>query len=84
MDYSLLTKRLGEQIRYRRLSRGMTQAKLAALAGITRQKVIAIERGDLTGDDGLRLQKHERLRPSGFAVCRCPLIYITPMAGRIH
>ncbi|WP_437882292.1 helix-turn-helix transcriptional regulator [Pseudomonas sp. LRF_L74] len=48
MDHSVIAKRLGEQIRQRRLSRGLTQAKLAALAGITRQKVIAIERGDLS------------------------------------
>jgi len=48
MDYSLITKRLGEQIRQRRLNRGLTQAKLAVLAGITRQKIIAIERGDLS------------------------------------
>ena len=48
MDYSLITARLGEQVRQRRLSRGLTQAKLAALASITRQKVIAIEKGDLT------------------------------------
>lgn len=48
MDYSLITRRLGEQIRQRRLNRGLTQAKLAVLAGITRQKVIAIERGDLS------------------------------------
>ncbi|MBF8663777.1 MULTISPECIES: helix-turn-helix transcriptional regulator [Pseudomonas] len=48
MDYSLITRRLGEQIRQRRLNRGLTQAKLAVLAGITRQKIIAIERGDLS------------------------------------
>ncbi len=48
MDYSLITLRLGEQLRQRRLNRGLTQAKLAALAGITRQKVIAIEKGDLS------------------------------------
>ncbi|HEN8801820.1 helix-turn-helix transcriptional regulator [Pseudomonas sp. CM25] len=48
MDYSLITTRLGEQLRNRRLNRGLTQARLAALAGITRQKVIAIEKGDLT------------------------------------
>ena len=46
MDYFLITARLGEQVRQRRLNRGFTQAKLAALAGVTRQKVIAIERGD--------------------------------------
>lgn len=40
--------RLGEQLRQRRLNRGLTQARLAALAGITRQKVIAIEKGELT------------------------------------
>lgn len=48
MDYSLITSRLGDQLRKRRLNRGLTQARLAALAGITRQKVIAIEKGDLT------------------------------------
>ncbi|MGV8841692.1 MAG: helix-turn-helix transcriptional regulator [Pseudomonas sp.] len=48
MDYSLITLRLGEQLRQRRLNRGLTQAKLAALAGVTRQKVIAIEKGDLS------------------------------------
>lgn len=45
MDYFLLTSRLGEQIRTRRSNRGLTQAGLASLAGITRQKVIAIEKG---------------------------------------
>jgi len=48
MDYSLITVRLGDQVRQRRLNRGLTQARLAALAGITRQKVIAIEKGDLS------------------------------------
>jgi transcriptional regulator with XRE-family HTH domain len=48
MDYSLITTRLGEQIRQRRLNRGLTQARLAALAAITRQKIIAIEKGDLS------------------------------------
>lgn len=48
MDYFLIAMRLGEQVRQRRLNRGLTQAKLAALASITRQKVIAIERGDLS------------------------------------
>lgn len=45
MDPILLTTRLGEQIRQRRLNRGLTQATLASLAHITRQKVIAIEQG---------------------------------------
>lgn len=48
MDYLLITHRLGEQLRQRRLNRGLTQAKLASLAGITRQKVIAVEKGDLS------------------------------------
>ncbi|WP_079204442.1 helix-turn-helix transcriptional regulator [Pseudomonas sp. CC6-YY-74] len=48
MDYSLITTRLGEQVRQRRLNRGLTQAALASLAGITRQKVIAVEKGDLS------------------------------------
>ena len=48
MDYCLIAMRLGAQIRQRRLNRGLTQARLAALAGITRQKVIAIEKGDLS------------------------------------
>ncbi len=46
MDYALITVRLGEQIRQRRLNRGLTQARLAALAAVTRQKIIAIEKGD--------------------------------------
>lgn len=48
MDYSLITMRLGKQVRQRRLNRGLTQAALADLAGITRQKIIAIEKGDLS------------------------------------
>lgn len=48
MDYALITTRLGEQVRQRRLNRGLTQAALASLAGITRQKVIAVEKGDLS------------------------------------
>ena len=48
MDCALITHRLGEQVRQRRLNRGLTQARLADLADITRQKVIAIEKGDLS------------------------------------
>jgi transcriptional regulator with XRE-family HTH domain len=48
MDYLLITTRLGIQIRQRRSNRGLTQANLAALAGIPRQKVIAIEKGDVS------------------------------------
>jgi transcriptional regulator with XRE-family HTH domain len=48
MDYFLIATRLGEQIRQRRLNRGLTQARLAELAAVTRQKIIAIEKGDLT------------------------------------
>lgn len=46
MDHLLILTRLGMQVRQRRLHRGLTQAKLAGFASITRQKVIAIERGD--------------------------------------
>jgi transcriptional regulator with XRE-family HTH domain len=48
MDYSLLISRLGKQIREKRMNRGLTQANLAELAGLTRQKVIAVEKGTLT------------------------------------
>jgi len=48
MDYSLLISRLGRKIREKRMSRGLTQAKLAELAGLTRQKVIAVEKGTLS------------------------------------
>jgi transcriptional regulator with XRE-family HTH domain len=48
MDYSLLIYRLGKQIRERRMNRGLTQANLAELAGLTRQKVIAVEKGTLS------------------------------------
>jgi DNA-binding XRE family transcriptional regulator len=48
MDYALLISRLGHQIRERRINRGLTQASLAELAGLTRQKVIAVEKGTLT------------------------------------
>jgi len=48
MDYSLLISRLGRQVREKRLNRGLTQAKLAELAGLTRQKVIAVEKGTLS------------------------------------
>ena len=45
MDTSIITQRLGEQVRAMRLSRGYKQAELAKLAGITRQKIIEIEQG---------------------------------------
>ncbi|RQO60734.1 helix-turn-helix domain-containing protein [Pseudomonas sp. KBW05] len=45
MDTSIITQRLGEQVRAMRLSRGYKQAELAKLAGITRQKLIEIEQG---------------------------------------
>jgi HTH-type transcriptional regulator/antitoxin HipB len=48
MDHSLLTFRLGKQIRDKRMNRGLTQARLADLAGLTRQKVIAVEKGTLS------------------------------------
>ena len=43
----LLVTRLAEKIRQRRLNRGLTQADLASLAGLTRQKVIAVEKGSM-------------------------------------
>ncbi|WP_223458475.1 MULTISPECIES: helix-turn-helix domain-containing protein [unclassified Pseudomonas] len=45
MEYALLVSRLGSQIRETRIRRGLTQARLAELAGLTRQKVIAVEKG---------------------------------------
>lgn len=48
MGRALITQRLGQQLRQRRLNRGLTQAALASLACLTRQKVIAIEKGDLS------------------------------------
>jgi HTH-type transcriptional regulator/antitoxin HipB len=48
MDYSLIAQRLGQQIRQRRMHRGLTQETLASLACVTRQKIIAIEKGGLT------------------------------------
>ncbi|WP_247267318.1 MULTISPECIES: helix-turn-helix transcriptional regulator [Pseudomonas] len=48
MDHTLLISRLGTQIRERRLSRGLTQAQLAELASLTRNKVIAVEKGTLS------------------------------------
>ena len=48
MDYELIATRLGDQIRSKRLNRGLTQARLAELARLTRQKVIAVEKGDLS------------------------------------
>ncbi|MCX2898676.1 helix-turn-helix transcriptional regulator [Pseudomonas mandelii] len=45
MDYALIIDRLGKQIREKRTNRGLTQADLANLAGLTRQKVIAVEKG---------------------------------------
>ncbi|MBK5377217.1 helix-turn-helix domain-containing protein [Pseudomonas sp. TH43] len=48
MDHSLLINRLGIQLRKKRIDRGLTQAKLADLAGLTRYKVIAVEKGTLS------------------------------------
>lgn len=48
MDYFLLITRLGNQLREKRISRGLTQAQLAELAGLTRYKVIAVEKGTLS------------------------------------
>ncbi|BBP73385.1 hypothetical protein PHLH6_53890 [Pseudomonas sp. Seg1] len=48
MDHSLLINRLGIQLRQKRINRGLTQAQLADLAGLTRYKVIAVEKGTLS------------------------------------
>jgi len=48
MDYSLLITLLGIQLREKRINRGLTQAQLADLAGLTRYKVIAVEKGTLS------------------------------------
>ncbi len=50
MDYVLLMSRLAAQLRIRRRERGLTQAQLAELARVTRNKVIAIEKGTLSVD----------------------------------
>lgn len=48
MDHTLLIGRLGIQLREKRINRGLTQAQLADLAGLTRYKVIAVEKGTLS------------------------------------
>ncbi|MBP1125797.1 MULTISPECIES: helix-turn-helix domain-containing protein [Pseudomonas] len=48
MDTSVIAERFGNQIRTMRLNRGYTQADLAKLAGVTRQKLIEIEKGSLS------------------------------------
>jgi HTH-type transcriptional regulator/antitoxin HipB len=48
MDTSVITQRLGVQLRTMRLNRGYKQVDLAKLAGITRQKLIEIEKGSLS------------------------------------
>lgn len=45
MNSQMVTQRLGVQIRQARRARGLTQQALSVLAGLTRQKVIAIEQG---------------------------------------
>lgn len=48
METSIITQRLGQQVRSMRLNRGYIQADLAKLAGVTRQKLIEIEKGSLS------------------------------------
>ncbi|WP_242209565.1 MULTISPECIES: helix-turn-helix domain-containing protein [unclassified Pseudomonas] len=48
MDHVLLMSRLAAQLRIKRRARGLTQAQLADLARVTREKVIAIEKGYLS------------------------------------
>ena len=47
MDHTFLITKLAKQLRERRIHRGLTQARLAELAGLTRQKVIAVEQASL-------------------------------------
>ncbi|AXJ07394.1 transcriptional regulator [Pseudomonas fluorescens] len=44
MNYVLLISR-GSKIRKQRISRGLTQVQLANLAGLTRYKIIVVEKG---------------------------------------
>lgn len=46
MDSLTLLARLGSALRELRLQRGLTQAALAARAGLPRLKVIQVEKGD--------------------------------------
>ncbi|MGO4311638.1 helix-turn-helix transcriptional regulator [Pseudomonas sp. KB_15] len=48
MDQSLLLSRLGRQILEARKNHGLTQARVAELSGLPRQKVIAVEQGAST------------------------------------
>lgn len=48
MDPSILAERMGLQAREKRKNRGLSQAELARIAGLTRQKVIDVEKGSLT------------------------------------
>ena len=48
MDASLITQRLAQQIRAKRLSQGFKQSDLSKLAGVTRQKLIEIEQGSMS------------------------------------
>ena len=48
MDSQLLVERLGRQLRAMRLQRGYTLTQLAQSAGLTRQKLSAVENGGLT------------------------------------
>lgn len=45
MDYQVLSQRIGSQIREMRRNRGLKQADLARISGVTRQKLIEIEKG---------------------------------------
>lgn len=46
MDAETLLGRFGKSLREARKRRGLTQAQLAALAGVPRLKVIQVERGE--------------------------------------
>lgn len=48
MDPQLLVERLGQQLKVMRVQRGYTLTQLAQVAGLTRQKLAAIEKGGMT------------------------------------
>lgn len=79
MDYELISTRLGVQIRQRRLNRGLTQAGLASIAAVTRQKIIAVERGDLS------VSMAAYARVLGALDCECAVIPAAmPTLDEIH
>ena len=65
MDYQTVCLKVGSQVRKLRKNRGLKQADLAMTAGITRQKLIEIEKGS----PSVALQAYARV----FAALGCEL-----------